>query len=234
MKVYRAAWLVAFAAAVLAGVGVGLARSPETLAGTFVAFAALTAISSHAADCYRQRRLRAPDRRLIGTALVGGAAAGAAVGLAGLLGVGVLALGMVLLAASPHVLPAYVRALTSVPVSMGAGLSAWMSPPACVSPQSAQTPAAPNLRLLTDQRLRGVWRASFLVLQRRPRSSEVAAIVEQRQRYLDEFERRNPRGFEAWLARGAWPSDIPGSCLRDVPTAGPGINWDELTRQQDS
>lgn len=155
MKVYRAVWLVACVSLALAGVGIGLVRSPAALAGTFVAFAVLAAISSLVAGRYQKPRLRAAGRRLTGTGLRGGAVACAVVGFGGLLGARVLALGIVLLSAWPHVLRSYVRALSSVPVSMAAGLGAWVSPPDDVRPQSVQTPAAPNVRLLTDQRLRG-------------------------------------------------------------------------------
>jgi hypothetical protein len=234
MNAYRAVWLVACAAVVLVGVGVGLVLSPTTLGGTFFLFAGLAAMSTLLGSRYGRRRLRVSRRRVIGSALAGGAVAGAAASLEELLGVGVLALGILLLSVSPYVLRAYVRALTSVPVSMAAGLGAWVSPPVYVSPHYMQVARVPDVRLLTEERLSGAWRTSFLALQSRPPTTQALATVEERQRYLDEFERRNPRGFAAWLASEAWASNIPVRYLRDAHMTRSEINWDEVTRQQDS
>lgn len=234
MRHYRAVWLVACAAVALVGVGVGLVRSPAVFAGAFFGGAVVAVASTVLVSRFAKRHVRASARRLIGSAVAAGAVAGAGVALGELLGAGAVVLAIVLLSVSPYLLRAYVRALTSVPVSMAAGLGAWVTPPVDVRPEQVQVPPPRDERLLTDQRLRGVWRTSFLVLQTRPRASEVLALAEERQRYLDEFERRNPRGFEAWLAGGAWASNIPVRYLRGEHTAEPEINWDDLTRQQDS
>lgn len=233
MRVYRVVWLVGCAAVALVGLVVGLVRVPATLLEVVFACAAVVAGSALAASRYRRRRRRGCARRVIGKAFVGGAAGGALVGLAALLGVGVLALGLLLVAASPYVIRAYVRALTAVPVSMAA-LGGWVSPPVDVGGQYGCLPAVPNVRLLTDERLRSAWRTSFLALQRWPPTNQVMATVEERRHYLDEFERRNPAGFKAWLASQAWASNIPARYLRDDHTTQPEINWDELTRQHDA
>jgi len=240
MRIYRALWLAACLTVVGVGLGAGLVRSPASLAAAFSIFAVLAAMSTQLVSLCARRRPRMTGGRLLRRAMAAGAAAGAVVGLGVLLGPGALALGILLVSASPYVLRAYVRALTSVPVSLAAGLGSWMSPPAPdtapqaqVPLQRAPIPTAPNVRLVTDQRLRGAWRTSFLVLQTRPRASDVVAIAEERQRYLDEFERRNPKGFEAWLARAPWASNIPVRFLRDTPTDQSEIDWDELT-QKDS
>lgn len=240
MRIYRGVWGVVCIAVVGVGVGVGVIQSPATLAATFLTFAVLAAIATFLSSRFRKRRVRVTGRRLVVSAAAGGSAAGAFVGLGEVLGVGVLTLAVLLISASPHVLRAYVRALTSLPVSVATGLGSWMSPPAPVSPQEAQIPAqrtpiraAPDVRLVSDQRLRGVWRTSYLVLQTRPCASEVMAIVEERQRYLDDFERRNPEGFEAWLAVGASASNIPVRYLRRAPATQSEIDWDELTGHQE-
>ena len=55
------------------------------------------------------------------------------------------------------------------------------------------------------------------------------AVTFLRERYLDEFERRNRSGFATWLASGPLASASPLPYLVGVPT----INWDDLTREQD-
>lgn len=231
---YRRLWSVACAALLLAGAGVGAVRSPVTFGAVFVASAVATAMVHLVVSRCRKRRRRASSDRLIVSALVGGSAAGAVAGLGEPLGVEAFAAGMVLLALSPFVLRSYARALTSEPMATLAGLGGWVSPPILVSPHRAPAPAVPDIRQYTDQHLRRLWLTSFLVLQARPRAQEAVAIVSVRQRYLDEFERRNPHGFEAWLACMAGASHIPASYLRHTSAPRSEIDWDELIRPQGS
>jgi hypothetical protein len=58
----------------------------------------------------------------------------------------------------------------------------------------------------------------------------MSTTVLERENYLDEFERRNRSGFAAWLASGPLASASPLPYLVGVPT----INWDDLTREQES
>jgi hypothetical protein len=55
------------------------------------------------------------------------------------------------------------------------------------------------------------------------------ATVEERQRYLDEFERRNSTGLTAWLASGARVASNPLPYLAKSYAERPVINWDDLT-----
>jgi hypothetical protein len=86
---------------------------------------------------------------------------------------------------------------------------------------------------LTDEELCRGWRASYKVLQHQPSAAQMAAAVAERQTYLDELERRNPRGFAAWLASGARAPGNPLPYLTRGWAEQPAINWDELTRGQD-
>jgi hypothetical protein len=54
-----------------------------------------------------------------------------------------------------------------------------------------------------------------------------------RQRFLDEFERRNSSGLAAWLASGARAAGNPLPYLTESRVNTPAIDWDELTRGQD-
>ena len=55
------------------------------------------------------------------------------------------------------------------------------------------------------------------------------ATVEERQRYLDEIERRNAEGFMSWLASSARVASNPLPYLVANRRVRSVINWDELT-----
>ena len=57
--------------------------------------------------------------------------------------------------------------------------------------------------------------------------------VEQRQIYLDEFERRYPGAFAAWLTSGAGTLDYLTPYAVRSRDHHARINWDELTRGRD-
>jgi len=82
---------------------------------------------------------------------------------------------------------------------------------------------------LTDEQLCQLWRASYVALLHSS-SDRMSTTVLERENYLDEFERRNRSGFAAWLASGPLASASPLPYLVGVPT----INWDDLTREQES
>ncbi|MEI8412245.1 hypothetical protein WBR16_31210 [Kribbella sp. CCNWLY201] len=67
----------------------------------------------------------------------------------------------------------------------------------------------PELSRLDDAALCLVWRRSFLRLEAAQSAPERLAVVEQRQQYLDELQRRSPEGLAAWLAAGARASGNP-------------------------
>ena len=93
-------------------------------------------------------------------------------------------------------------------------------------------PSSSTLRTLTDEELCGRWRSSYALVQRPATTEQMAETVAERQRCLDELERRHTQGFASWLASGA---RAPGNPLPHLlrPRADRATNWDELTRGQD-
>jgi hypothetical protein len=104
---------------------------------------------------------------------------------------------------------------------------------ACTRPEDPRDQPLSELRRLTDEQLCQGWRASYLALQLRPPDAAILETVEERQRFLDELERRNARGLTAWLASGARAAGNPLPYLVDGRTDHHAINWDELIRGQD-
>jgi hypothetical protein len=142
-------------------------------------------------------------------------AAGALVGYTVLLGPGgVLLLVGLVLVSSPYCVRSFRRWLASVPASL-----------------SDQPSVA--LDALTDEQLCRAWRASYAALQRQSSAARAVTAVAERQRYLDELERRNPDGFAAWLASGAQSPGSPMPYLTGSRAEPTEINWDELTRGRD-
>lgn len=66
-----------------------------------------------------------------------------------------------------------------------------------------------ELHSLDDEALCLAWRRSFRWLEAASTAAERLLVVEQRQRYLDELDRRSPDGLAAWLAAGARASGNP-------------------------
>ncbi|MEU8225697.1 hypothetical protein [Kribbella sp. NPDC048915] len=66
-----------------------------------------------------------------------------------------------------------------------------------------------ELDALDDEALCLAWRRSYRRLEAARTPAERLVVVEQRQRYLDELDRRSPDGLAAWLAAGARASGNP-------------------------
>lgn len=73
---------------------------------------------------------------------------------------------------------------------------------------AAQSGAA-ELARLDDEALCLEWRRSFFRLEAASTAGERLAVVQERQRYLDELHRRSPDGLAAWFASGARASGDP-------------------------
>jgi hypothetical protein len=86
------------------------------------------------------------------------------------------------------------------------------------APQPASTvtyAALPkDLDDMDDAALCLAWRRSFPMLEAARSEPERMALVAQRQLYLDEMQRRCPKGVAAWLASGARASSNPMPFLR--------------------
>jgi hypothetical protein len=148
-------------------------------------------------------------------------------------GQGVVLLGLFVLVSSPYAVRAYGRWLRSVPSPSAARLEAIARVFANAGVGFVGVQPEPDPRELTDEELCQRWRMSCLYLQRRPSAAHAMRAVEQRQIYLDEFERRYPGAFAAWLISGAGTLDYltPYAIRGRVDHAS--INWDELTRGRD-
>jgi hypothetical protein len=175
--------------------------------------------------------------RLVATgSFLGGAICVALVGLAASFGAWVLLVVALPAGGSPHALRLYGRWLrrrrraTPRPPQRQGPIG--RTSPTLEKSPTARPPA--KLRSLSGTDLCHAWRASFTALQETSSPSQRIRIVEARQEYLDEFERRNPEGFMAWLASGARAAANPtryvvgSATLRHRP-----INWDELIPRQD-
>jgi hypothetical protein len=86
-------------------------------------------------------------------------------------------------------------------------------------PHESASAALPNVKVqeMTTAELCHAWRRSFLLLSSASSILERCRIVGRRQQYLDEFERRSPRGLRAWLASGARAAGSPERFIADHP-----------------
>jgi hypothetical protein len=78
-----------------------------------------------------------------------------------------------------------------------------------------------DVRTLDDAALCLAWRRSFVRLEAQRGMAARLAVVEQRQRYLDELQRRHGDAFQAWLESGARASGNPLPYLKHRPAADP-------------
>jgi hypothetical protein len=95
--------------------------------------------------------------------------------------------------------PASVAATTTVPI-----------------PDSPTSPP----EYMSDADLCRAWRRSYALLKRSGSVNARLMVVQQRQRYLDELERRNPWGLSVWLCSGARAASDPSRYIRQ--RADPG------------
>lgn len=137
------------------------------------------------------------------------------------------------LVTSPHSLTLCRRLLRAAPTPSAEQLDALVHALAFASPEYVPIQPPTQLRRLTDEQLCQGWRASYLVLRTQPPGAEMIETVEERQRYLDELERRNPGGLTAWLASGARAAGNPLPYLVRDRGRDAAIDWDGLTRGQD-
>ena len=140
---------------------------------------------------------------------------------------------LLVLVSNPSALRVYGRWMRSLPTPSAAQLETLARVLASSGVAYVGFPPEPDPSRLTDEELCQRWRASCLYVGRRPSAPNLMHAVEQRQAYLDEFERRYPGPFAAWLTSGAGALDYltPYAMRGHVDHAA--INWDELTRGRD-
>ena len=92
---------------------------------------------------------------------------------------------------------------------------------------AARIEALPDPTRFSTAELVQAWRSSHVSLRRARTVGEKVQVAARRQRYIDEFERRDRQGFERWLASGAQAGSDPaafvsglgsGSRRPDAPT----------------
>lgn len=97
-----------------------------------------------------------------------------------------------------------------------------------VSKPGSGPPAAPvstpdvPVSELDDAALLKAWRASSVALCWVDSNTDWLTMAKRRQDYLNELERRNPRGFAAWMASTPDMDDDPASIFRHKPTPDTG------------
>ncbi|MPZ97416.1 MAG: hypothetical protein GEU96_21495 [Propionibacteriales bacterium] len=152
---------------------------------------------------------RSSIRRLVTVALLGGTGAVCVVGLCLVLRTWAFLVVALAVATSPS-------ALRFCRTRLGHREPHRASPPRAPETEPATTSAAPPASAaaeLSDDGLCLAWRISYTALQRPLSLANRARLVQARQEYLDEIERRNPDGLRAWLDSGARASGDPSSYL---------------------
>jgi hypothetical protein len=110
---------------------------------------------------------------------------------------------------------------------------------AAAYPEFAVLPSPPppatstDLAAMPDEELCRQWRTSSAQVREAATSRQLSRVQQERQRYLDELERRNEAGFRAWLASGPLAGSDPWPYLRGERTTGCTIDWNELTSGPD-
>lgn len=67
------------------------------------------------------------------------------------------------------------------------------------------------VREMSDEELCWAWRTSYALLQRDPTTAGRVSLL--RATYLDELQRRDPDGFDAWMSSGARAASNPAPFL---------------------
>jgi hypothetical protein len=239
MNTYRVVWLFTCGVAAAAGAGVALTLSVPTMIALFAGAGVVGgAVALNVTVVWDEAEVPLRETLVFVAkgSLVGGAACVALVGLAALLGAWVLLLVVIVGGCSPYALSLCGRWLGRR--ADGSDPLPRRDPSACAglraSPKPSVLEPTPEVRSLSDTGLCEGWRASFSALHEASSHSQRIRIVQVRQAYLDEFERRNPNGLTAWLGSGARAAGNPSRYLTGTGglCRGP-IDWDELIRGQD-
>jgi hypothetical protein len=214
LRLYRDVWVIATAVMVTVGFWAALVIGtvPGVL-GLFVSFGMLAVLVGFI--------LMKDDRpgvrgRAIGAGLAVSASLVATGGLVGVLGPEAIWLVVAAGLSSPWTLQWCVRLVRrSAPKPPPVPAQRMPEPDLeCISEAMAATTSAvltdPDpISRMDDHALCLAWRRSFVALQRSRSLSTRMSIVELRQLYLDELERRNPAGLSAWLESGARAAGDP-------------------------
>ncbi|TDD18002.1 hypothetical protein E1218_26865 [Kribbella turkmenica] len=195
MAVYRVIWRSMCGVLITAGVVAGLIVLPVkvwVLVGLLAIILAFVAVVGRSA---KDRQAGRSGVESLLRALVVAVAVIAVLGLGAVLQGSVVLLLLLVGVSSPRLVGRMLSGVTRAP-----------EPP----------PGAVSTRQLCQE-----WRESYLSLRQAPTPAARIRIVRARQRCLDELERRDPDGFQAWLASaasaGGDPSRFVTESRRDNP-----------------
>ncbi|MEP7089278.1 MAG: hypothetical protein ABI776_04155 [Nocardioidaceae bacterium] len=231
MRVYTGVWVVCWSVLALPAMLFGFASwTADSTTGVFALSGLLCATTVAVHDPRRGvSRRRSRDLALVAVrrCLFGGAVAVAVSVAASSLGTLTLPLLVMAGVTSPWLL---VWVLAQLPRRTPPAAATPLSPdPADRPARSAEAAPAPEhvqlsashwdtfVRSLSDQELCSSWRVSYTFVVSASATVTGVELVNLRQAYLDELERRNPRGVQAWLAHGARAAGDPTRHLAARP-----------------
>ena len=233
MNTYRAVWLVVALWLGAAGMALAINVLPAGLLVVTPLFAGGGVVVALLLESEPGRvTSRSRAHSLFEAAFVGGVGAGALAGWVALVGVAGLLLATLVAISSPQALGGWRRALGWLPCPTEAQLEGLARSLACTNPTYVPPPPVSDLALLTHEQLCNAWRDSGTAVRRPATRRSWLRAVEQRGRYLDQLEARQPGFLSAWLSSDA--GDPDGLVLQvDTSRAEPpAINWDDLTGGQ--
>lgn len=239
MNVYRVVWWSLCAGLAIVGAGVAFLWSITAMLVLFGCAAAVVgAVTRKLAVGWEHANvpLRNVLWQVVTKSLVGGIAVVTLVGWGALLGAWVFLLVVLVTASSPYAVH-FCRRWLRPRADQPAPRQRWdpsgpVHPPETEHGPALQSPA--EIRSLSDTDLCQAWRASFSALQTASALSQRMRVVETRQNYLDEFERRTPHALTAWLASGARAAGNPSRfVMGGNDAAHPPIDWDGMIHGQD-
>ena len=191
MTRYRNCWLTA--TALVCTIGIYAAVLTWTTAGVLTTFAYSAVVGSALTGAVQREEVRRRWRQVVWRGAAIGAAVVGMLGIAFLLdGVALLVL-LLVLGSSPPIVRGAVRLLRQ---RQGTTRTTRTAPRGATS-------------ALSDVELCLAWCRSYAELQQPQSPTSRLRVVQERQQYLDELERRNRAGLLAWLAAGAEPTDDP-------------------------
>ena len=235
---YQTAWRCS--CLLLGAAGMWASVSAWSLKGVLTVYLAVAVIAGCIRPLLNKEGERSGWRQAVRVGLVSGAVVVSAGGLVEWFGVAGLFAVTVLALASPTVLTAAakwrLRRRDDTPSVTDQGRGRWSDR---TSPVGAPVRGRdPEPSMLTRSSLLGAawmerpttsmddatlcfaWRVSFVALQQPLSLFSRLQIVGRRQELLDELERRNPRGFRAWLASGARAAADPSKYITAAQHGG--------------
>lgn len=231
MRVYTRVWVGCWSVVALVAMLFGFAAwSTSSTLGVFALSGLLCATTVAVHDPRRggsRRRNRDLALAAVRRCLLGGAVTVAVCVAASSLGTLTMPLLAVAGAGSPWILarvlarsPGGTAAAAPAPGPPDSADRPALSAPAARAPEHVQLSAShwdTFVRSLSDQELCASWRVSYTFVVSASATVTGVELVNLRQAYLDELERRNPRGVQAWLTHGARAAGDPTRHLAARP-----------------